>query len=96
MEREQRERLEADETFARRYEKVRRLAEDTARRDGPTTIPAYLQARAAWEALCSGQGYHDRYDVDERFEPNADWADTWETAYVNTLRQMGDGKDNSK
>jgi hypothetical protein len=93
VEREQRERAESEDRATHIYERVRALAFDTARRDGHTTIPPYLQARAAWEAFVASEGYHDRYDVDERWQPSAHDAETWELAYTSELERM---KDTSK
>jgi hypothetical protein len=88
VEREQRERAENEERAARIYERVREVAADTARRDGRTSIPPYLQARAAWEAFTISEGYHSRWDVDERWEPDAHDAETWEFAYTSELERM--------
>lgn len=88
VEREQRERAEGEERTNRIYERIRDLAADTARRDGRTTIPPQLQARAAWEAFVASEGYHSRFDVDEHWEPDADDAETWEYAYADELGRM--------
>ena len=69
-------------------ENVTRCARETARRDGPTSIPPYLQARAAWEAFTASEGWLSRYDVDDHWEPDAEDAEDWEYAYTGELDKM--------
>jgi hypothetical protein len=78
-----------EETRATRiYETLRLLAAQTALQDGATTIPSYLQARAAWEAFEASEGYYSRYEVDDRWEPDADDAETWELAYAVEIERI--------
>jgi hypothetical protein len=83
-----REEEAADARAMKIYEAVHILATKTAQQDGVTTIPPYLQARAAWEAFEASEGYYSRYDVDERWEPDADDAETWELAYVTEIERI--------
>ena len=87
-EEERRQKASEESRATKIYETLRLLASQTALRDGCTTIPPYLQARAAWEVFEASEGYYSRYEVDDHWEPDADDAETWELAYVAELEQI--------
>lgn len=88
----------ADDLFNTRYAATREAAKQTARQDGPTSIPMYLQAQAAWQAFIVCEGWISPYDdlfdryyynaTDISTTEHAEFADAWETAYVMELETM--------
>jgi len=70
------------------YEAIRGVATATAQADGVTTIPPYLQSRAAWEAFIANEGHYSTYDVTEHWEPRTGDDETWELAYVAELERI--------
>lgn len=89
----------ADDLFDTRYAATQEAAKQTARQDGPTSIPAHLQAQAAWQAFIVCEGWLLPYDSDlfDRYYYNAldvsttdhaEFVVGWESAYVMELETM--------
>lgn len=77
-----------EERNNRYYEALARIARDTARRDGLTTFWRRGQAQASWETFCASESYHSPLDVDEYWQPDEDWYQTWELNYDSELEAM--------
>lgn len=80
---------ERAEYATRCYEKLCAIAKDTARRTGRVEVihPVHL-ARAAWITFTENGSYHSTYDVDERWQPSGDDAETWEIVFAYELERM--------
>lgn len=86
------ERAERAELTDVRFDKVCDLARKTAEMHGRLIgVRPHDQALAAWSAFVDSEGYFDRFDVDDLFEPGsiAFFEEGWVNAYVATIEGRG-------
>ena len=76
----------ADELNDQYYTKLTAIAREWATKHGPIEwMDTYAQAEAAYTSWEQGAGH---LDVDEYFQLDSDWRESWITAYVSQVEGM--------
>lgn len=88
--RRDRAKVEADKAESvlndQRYDKLTAIAREWAEKHGPIEwMDTYAQAEAAYTSWEQGAG---RLDVDEYFQLDSGWKESWITAYVSHVEGM--------
>lgn len=76
----------ADLLDSERYDKLATIAREWAEKHGPIEwMDVYEQANAAYASWEQGAGH---LDVDEYFQLDSDWKESWVTVYVSRVEEM--------
>lgn len=77
---------QTEESYA---ERLTLLATLTAQMHGPIEgLCARFASEAAWQSFSCSESFFCPYDVDDHFEPNDEWREIWDNAYMNTIRKL--------